>query len=139
MDTRVLLGRITSVYGVQGWVKVHSSTEPIDNIFNYRPWQVRLADRWHTVELQHGKRHAKHSKILIAKLAGCYDRDKARQYCGADIAVDQSHLPILGPDDYYWQQLIGLAVKTTSGIQLGDVDYLMTTGANDVLGSSGTS
>ena len=70
---------------------------------------------------------------MIAKLAGCYDRDKARQYCGADIAVDQSHLPILGPDDYYWQQLIGLAVKTTSGIQLGDVDYLMTTGANDVL------
>lgn len=133
MDTRVLLGRITSVYGVQGWVKVHSSTEPIDNIFNYTPWQVRLADHWHTVELQQGKRHAKHSKILIAKLAGCYDRNKARQYCGADIAVDQSQLPILGPDDYYWQQLIGLAVKTTSGIQLGDVDYLMTTGANDVL------
>ena len=37
MDDRlVLLGRIVGVFGVQGWVKVESFTEPRDNILRYK-------------------------------------------------------------------------------------------------------
>jgi 16S rRNA processing protein RimM len=130
VDTHVLLGHITAAYGVKGWVKVYSSTEPMDNIFNYKPWQVRLGGQWCTVELKHGKRHG---KVLIAQLAGCQDRDQARHYCGADIAVDRLKLPLLEPGDYYWQQLIGLHVETAAGVKLGQVNHLIATGANDVL------
>jgi 16S rRNA processing protein RimM len=129
-DTRILLGRITTVYGVKGWVKVHSSTEPMDNIFNYKPWQVCINGQWRVVELKRGERH---SKGLIAQLADCQDRDAAKLYCGADIAVQRSQLPTLPQDDYYWQQLTGLNVETETGISLGQVSYLMATGANDVL------
>jgi 16S rRNA processing protein RimM len=128
--TRVLLGHITAAYGIQGWVKVHSSTDPVDNIFDYQPWQIRLASRWHTVALKRGRRCG---NMLIAQLDGCEDRDKAKCYFGADIAVDQSQLPSLESGDYYWQQLIGLMVETRAGVRLGRVDRLMATGANDVL------
>jgi 16S rRNA processing protein RimM len=127
---RILLGRITTTYGVQGWVKVHSGTDPVENIFNYKPWQVCLAGQWDTVEIKYGKRHG---KVLIAQLDGCQDRDKASHYCGADIAIKQSQLPPLESGDYYWEQLTGLVVETTTGIKLGQVDHLMSTGANDVL------
>jgi 16S rRNA processing protein RimM len=115
---------------VRGWVKVYSSTGPIDNIFNYTPWQVCLEGQWLTVELKHGKRHG---KGLIAQLTDCQDRDAALRYCGVNIAVSQLQLPPLDSDEYYWQQLIGLTVVTELGINLGLVDHLIATGANDVL------
>ena len=32
----VVIGRLTAVYGVKGWLKVHSFTEPMDNFLSYR-------------------------------------------------------------------------------------------------------
>ena len=36
----VVIGRITGVYGVRGWVKVFSETEPRENILGYSPWYL---------------------------------------------------------------------------------------------------
>ena len=43
-DRRILLGRIVGVFGVEGWVKIHSYTEPRENIFRYLPWHVRQGE-----------------------------------------------------------------------------------------------
>lgn len=126
----MVVGKITSVYGVKGWVKIYSHTEPMDNILNYAPWFVRLEGRLQTVQIEQGKRHG---KGLIAKLAGCSDRDQAQVYCGNDISVDQSQLPALSTDEYYWHQLEKLNVVTESKELLGRVDHLISTGSNDVL------
>ncbi|MGB5833764.1 MAG: ribosome maturation factor RimM, partial [Thiohalocapsa sp.] len=34
----IVLGRISGVYGVHGWVRVFSETDPRDNILGYSPW-----------------------------------------------------------------------------------------------------
>ncbi|MEH6823386.1 MAG: ribosome maturation factor RimM [Motiliproteus sp.] len=126
----VVLGKITSLYGVRGWVKVFSHTEPMENILNYAPWTLKLNGRWQTVEVEQGKRH---SKGLVAKLVGCDDRDSASVFCGGEIYGDRNKLPALEQGDYYWHQLEKLNVVTESGVELGQVDHLMATGSNDVL------
>jgi 16S rRNA processing protein RimM len=127
---QVVLGQITSVYGVRGWVKIYSHTEPMDNILNYNPWTLKQNGQWLSVEVEQGKRHG---KGLIAKLAGCDDRERAREYCGADIYVSRDLLPELEQGEYYWHQLEKLTVVTDSGEILGRVDHLIATGSNDVL------
>jgi len=133
-DQRVKLGRITTVYGVKGWVKVFSSTEPMQNIFDYQPWQTCIDGVWQDLKISQGKTHG---KGLIALLEGCEDRDQARKYCGLDISVDRAILPNLEAGDYYWQQLTGLNVETDAGVKLGKVDHLIATGSNDVLAVKG--
>ena len=129
-DPRVKLGRITTVYGVKGWVKVFSNTEPMDNIFAYQPWQIFINGQWQEVKLKQGKRHG---KGLVAQLEGCNDRDQAKLYAGAEIAVESGKLPDLEDGDYYWSQLTGMNVETEAGVKLGKVDHLIATGSNDVL------
>ncbi len=107
----------------------------MENILNYSPWYLKLNGRWQKVELEQGKRHG---KGMIAKLAGCDDRDRAGIYCGADIGIEQVQLPALKSDEYYWHQLEKLNVVTESDVVLGRVDYLISTGSNDVLVVKGT-
>jgi 16S rRNA processing protein RimM len=126
----MVLGKITAVYGVKGWVKIYSFTDPIENIFEYQPWRLKIGGVLKTIEVEAGKRHG---KGLIAKLTGVDDREIARSYCGHEIVADSSLLPELDEGDYYWSQLEGLLVYTESDQLLGKVSHLMETGANDVL------
>ena len=137
---KVLLGRITGVYGVKGWVKVFSYTDPMEAIVDYSPWFIRAENRnpdrenraaWTKVKLKAGKRQA---KTVIAKLENCNDRDAAMAYIGTEIAIEQQQLEELTEqDEYYWRDLIGLRVINQQDVELGVVKSLMETGANDVL------
>ncbi|PIE20758.1 MAG: ribosome maturation factor RimM [Neptuniibacter caesariensis] len=131
----IIVGTITAVYGVKGWVKIYSNTDPIENIFNYTPWLLKLDGVLKPVEVEASKRHG---KGLIAKLVGVDDRDIARNYCGLDISVTADQLPELEAGEYYWSQLQDLLVYTESDQLLGKVKRLMETGANDVLVVKGT-
>jgi 16S rRNA processing protein RimM len=137
---KVILGRITGVYGVKGWVKVFSYTDPMEAIVDYSPWLIRPESRntgrenraeWTKVTLKAGKRHA---KTVVAKLENCNDRDAAMAYIGNEIAIEEQQLEKLTEqDEYYWRDLIGLRVINQQDIELGVVKSLMETGANDVL------
>lgn len=133
----IVIGRISGVYGVRGWVKIHSFTEPSENLFGYRGWKIRRRDRWEAIEIDDGKQHG---KGLIAHIAGVDDRAGAELLKGCDIAVPRAELPPLEGDEYYWHQLEGLEVYC-GAVLLGRVDHLLETGANDVLvvrGSEGS-
>lgn len=129
-DRRVVLGRVSGLYGVKGWVKVFSHTAPREGILSYRSWQVRRGSEWVAIELEGGRRHG---KTVVAKLAGVDDRDAAAALHDAEIAVWRSELPPAGQDEFYWIDLEGLLVRTVDGAELGRVSHLLETGANDVL------
>ncbi|SEG80719.1 ribosome maturation factor RimM [Marinobacterium lutimaris] len=131
----VTLGRFTSTYGVQGWIKVFSYTDKMDDILTYSPWLIRKNGVWTELKRVGGK---KHGKGLIAKLDGIETPEQARLFANLDIAVPKSALPDLKQGEYYWSQLENLLVYTESGELLGRVDHLMETGANDVLVVKGT-
>jgi 16S rRNA processing protein RimM len=126
----VTLGRVSGVFGVKGWLKVQSYTEPHDNIAKFGVWTLRRngVDQAFEVEDAHG-----HGGGVIAKLRGLDDRDRAREWVAADIVVEHERLPALQGNEFYWKDLEGLEVRTTTGTVLGKVDHLLATGANDVL------
>ena len=126
----VTLGRISGLYGVRGWVRVFSHTDPREGIVRYSPWYLRLGGEWREVRLAEGRRHG---KGVVARIEGCEDRDQAARLMGAEIAVRREQLPPLPPGEYYWTDLEGLRVVTREGVELGTVARLMETGANDVL------
>lgn len=129
-DTLVTVGRISGVYGVKGWLRIYSYTEPRDNILQYNPWQLRLPDGWRSVKVLAGRSHG---KGVIAQLDGCDDRDQAARWVDVEIAVRRAQLPVAAAGEYYWRDLIGLRVVNQDGEALGVVDHLLETGANDVL------
>lgn len=129
-DHLVTLGRVVGVFGVRGWIKVKSYTEPKANILKYSPWYLRREGSIRPVELTGGQPHG---GALIAHLAGCDGREDAGAWVGADIAVPREQLPALPAGEHYWNDLIGLEVQTLDGTSLGHVDHMLETGANDVL------
>jgi 16S rRNA processing protein RimM len=129
-DHYVIVGRVAGVFGVRGWVKIRSDTEPHDNILNYSPWYLHQDGNWVSYKLVEGRRHG---KGLVAHLESCDDRDVAAGLVGQDIAITREQMPPAGQGEYYWADLIGLEVFNLDGKSLGKVDHLMETGANDVL------
>ncbi len=127
---RVIVGQIRGLYGVRGWVKVFSYTDPITNIINYSPWFVNQK----MLAVSQAKAHG---KGIIAKFESINDRDQAATLLGAELVIDREQLPATVTDEFYWHDLIGLTVINHKGISFGKVASLIATGANDVLVVSG--
>ena len=135
----LLVGRISAVFGVRGWVKIKSYTELAEKIFGYQPWFVEKNGNSHPIEIDKWKRQ---SDGLVAHLKGVDDRDIARDWCHRDIRVAQTAIPKLQESEFYWYQLEDMAVYShfSSQVQrLGLVTTLIETGANDVLVVKGDS
>ena len=127
---RIVVGRISGIYGVRGYLRVISYTRPLKNIFNYEKWWIRQGEDWQDVTLLDSQVLG---KGFIAKIQGIDDRDHAREFIDADIAIEQTQLAEVEPGEYYWHDLIGLSVCNQNGKDLGQVRELLETGANDVL------
>ncbi len=129
-DGLVHFGRITGLFGVQGWVKVFSHARPREAIIDYSPWLVEINGDRREMVVEDGRAQG---KGVVVKLVGVDDRDQASRLIGADIAIKFSQLPPPSKGEYYWVQLVGLEVINLAGQSFGKVDHLFETGANDVL------
>ncbi|MCK6370445.1 MAG: ribosome maturation factor RimM [Gammaproteobacteria bacterium] len=128
-ERTVVVGRVTGVFGVKGWVRVHSFTDPRDGILGYHPWLIG-DERQSAHRVVDG---AVHGNGIIARLDGIADRDAARALVGSTISVWRRQLGATRPDEFFWADLIGLTVVNEEGAILGTVKDLLATGANDVL------
>jgi 16S rRNA processing protein RimM len=115
-------------------MKVYSFTDPREAVLEHRQWLLDRNGHWQAFEIAEGKRHG---KGVIARLQGVDDRDDAATYVGSDIGVPRDALPDARPGEYYWADLEGLRVVHRDGKELGEVAYLIETGANDVLVTKG--
>ena len=129
----VSVGRVTGVFGIKGWVKVKSFTDPEENIVNYSPWWLKTRHGVKPIEVDS---YNFRSQGLVVHFKGVDDRDLAAEYSRVDIAVEKDQLPDLGDGDYYWHQLVGLIVVSSFNGKkyiFGTVKELIETGANDVI------
>ena len=124
------MGRISGLFGVQGWVKVYSYTEPREAVLDYDRWLLGRKDGWQEATVAEGQRHG---KTIIVRIDGYVDRDQAAKLVGLDIGVPREAMPETDNGRFYWSDLEGLRVLRRDGTELGKVAYLLETGANDVM------
>ena len=123
-DRIVVLGKLAGTFGVQGWLKVSSYTEPLDNLLQYPVWQLRRHDDWSAIKVEAGRVTA---KGVLAKLEGIETPEDARVLVGTELGVWRHELPATRPGEYYLSDLEGLAVFDASGEPLGKIDHFRST------------
>ena len=129
-EEMIVLGKIVSVHGIRGEVKVYSFTDPLDNLLDYRRWTLKRGNEVRQAELVQGRVQG---NVLVVKLKGLDDREIARTFAEFEILVPRSELPVLDDGEFYWSQLEGLKVIDQNGQLFGILDHLLETGANDVM------
>ena len=71
--------------------------------------------------------------VVLARIKGVKDRDDAQALAGTELFVDRHMLPATVEDEFYYADLVGLAVKYLGGEPYGTVHAVHNFGAGDVL------
>lgn len=129
----ITVGKVIGVFGIKGWVKIKSFTEPPENILNYSPLWLKTR---HGLSEIHIQEYQFRPQGLILHIKGIDDRGAAEELGRVELAVREQQLAELQEGHYYWHQLLGLSVISCFASEeyaLGTVTDLLETGANDVL------
>lgn len=127
----VKLGRVLGAVGLRGGLKVHSYTDPPENLLEHKVWQ--LADAAGQRAPYAVAEATFDGRWIRARLAGVEDRDAADLLRGRDIEVARSALPPTAAREYYRDDLVGLRVLTLSGAELGRVRHFIEAPAEPVM------
>ena len=131
------VGRIADAWGIKGWFKVHPYSAHPEALFSSKSWFLLPAEKaiktFEGVGSLNIKDAKTHSDTVVACAHGVDDRDTADALRGARIFIAKASFPATQKDEYYWVDLIGLAVFNREGVGLGQVSELLSTGPQTVL------
>lgn len=130
----IVLGRIIAPHGVQGWLRLHPFGDDPASWRGIKRWWLGADDTdfsaWRAYPLQALRPQG---KGWIAKLTGVDDRNAAEQLVGRFVGAPRHDLPATGDDEYYWADLVGLAVVNEKQESLGRVTEMIESGAHAVM------
>jgi len=110
-------------------VRVKPYSADADALLGAKTWWLDKPEL-RDVEMMQAKYH---SGDVVARLMGVAGRDAAEALKGTVVQIARSHFPALSDDEFYWVDLIGLAVENLQGQSLGVVGDLMDNGAHPIL------
>src|SRR3984893_10869847 len=116
----IQLGFVGAPFGVRGWVKLRSHTDPPERLLEHRSLRIGRGSVWQNYRIEASGRSG---GALTVKLAGVEDRGQAQVLRGAEVAVLRSELPQRDDKDFYRADLIGCEVVTLDGTCLGSVKH----------------
>jgi 16S rRNA processing protein RimM len=114
----VVLGKVGAPFGVQGWVRVISYTDPPEGIAGYASWRIGSGGTRRSV--LEWKRVGRGQ--VAVRLEGIASPEEARLMTGEPISVERGELRELPPGEYYREDLLGLEAVNREGDSLGVVD-----------------
>ncbi|WP_082797674.1 ribosome maturation factor RimM [Candidatus Mikella endobia] len=127
----IIIGKIKSAYGIRGQLKMVSFTQKPQNIFDYQPWFIKIANnKWQQIQLESWKSY---NKNLIIRIINIQNRETAILLTNLEIFIETEQLPNLEKGQYYWKDLLGCQVINVNGYNMGKVVNLIETGSNEVL------
>ncbi|HTE13944.1 MAG TPA: ribosome maturation factor RimM [Burkholderiales bacterium] len=127
------MGRISAPFGIKGWIRVQPYSETASNLTNYSTWWLsgnNSAAGWRKVQVEQAQSQG---ADVVAKLAGCDDRDVAAGFKGQIVAIPREAFPPAEKGEFYWADLVGLSVTNSEGVAFGVVTSMLETGANAVM------
>jgi 16S rRNA processing protein RimM len=122
----IQLGIVGAPYGVRGWIKLRSHTDPPERLLDHRNLRIGQGGAWQSYRVEASGRSG---GALTVKLAGVGDRDQAQALRGAKVCVPRSELPQRDDKDFYRADLIGCDVVNLDGAGLGVVRHFLETPA----------
>lgn len=123
---QVEVGRVVGAFGIKGWVRVRSYSTPPEGLLRYKHWTIGGRD-WKVLD-----GHAQ-GEFVVASLEGLADRSAAEAMRGGVIVVPRSALPKAKRGEFYWTDVLGAEVVSTSGAKLGTLTSVGSNGAQDVM------
>lgn len=131
------VGRIQDAWGIKGWFKVLPYSADPEALFSARCWYVLPSEKgaktFEGVGVLKIKEVKTHSDTVVACANEVDDRTAADALRGARIFISKANFPVAKKDEFYWVDLIGLAVINRQGQHLGQVVDLLSTGPQTVL------
>ncbi|MDL9998503.1 ribosome maturation factor RimM [Variovorax sp. J22P240] len=128
------VARIADAWGIKGWFKVLPHSAQPEALFSSKRWFLQPPGAATGRAFKLAIREAKeHSDCIVASSEDVPDRNAAEALRGARVFVPRSSFPTAGDDEYYWVDLIGLAVVNREGVALGTVRELLASGPQTTL------
>jgi len=131
----IQLGFVGAPFGVRGWIKLRSHTDPPERLLDHRSLRIGQGSVWQNYRIEASGRSG---GALTVKLAGVEDRDQAQALRGSQVCVPRSELPQRDDKDFYRADLIGCDVVTVEGVGLGVVQHFIETPAQVLMVVRGT-
>ena len=103
-DDAIEIGRIVGAWGVKGWLKIQPYSAQPEALFSSKRWYLQPPEK-----------------------------DAADALKASRLFVSRASFPTADKDEYYWVDLIGLAVVNREDVVLGTVRELLSTGPQTVL------
>jgi 16S rRNA processing protein RimM len=131
----IQLGFVGAPFGVRGWIKLRSHTDPPERLLEHRQLHIGQGTAWQSYRIEASGRSG---GALTVKLAGIEDRDQAQALRGAQVCVPRSELPQRDDRDFYRADLIGCEVVNLDGASLGNVQHFIESPAQVLMVVRGT-
>lgn len=123
----LVIARLVAPYGVRGEIKADIVTDFPARFGRTR--RVYLGPALKPCEVSSTRLVGAQ---VVFKFRGVESRNQARQFRGLEVLVPIEEGEPLPAGEFYWHQVVGLAVKDSSDRWLGDVNEVLATGSNDV-------
>jgi len=122
-DDCVCLGYVSGVFGVRGEVKVFLYN-PKTDLFRQFSTFILLDKNGRRESVELSIRSGAGKKI-IGRIKGLVDRNQAELKVGYQILFEKNKLPPLPDGEWYMHELLGLPVRTESGVSLGKITEIV--------------
>ncbi|MEM6850241.1 MAG: ribosome maturation factor RimM [Pseudomonadota bacterium] len=127
---RVCLGAFAGAYGVRGEARIKAFTDDPLSVGAYGPLEDEAGGRQFTIE---SARPLK-GDFIAARVAEIPTREAAMALKGVRLYVDRARLPEPDDDDeFYFEDLVGLAVQHVDGRAFGRVKSVLSQGPTDLI------
>jgi 16S rRNA processing protein RimM len=142
-DDAIEVGRIVDAWGLKGWIKVQPFAADPQALFSARRWFILPSEKVGPARPLTGPgaipsllkitQAKEHGEVVVALAQEVPDRTAAEAMRGARVFIGRASFPTVGPDEFYWIDLLGLRVVNRQGDALGTVAGLIDTGPHSVL------
>jgi 16S rRNA processing protein RimM len=128
----VAIGKIFSIFGLDGKVKFYSYVEDRDlaSFVDRDVWIGQNSRKVIKVKINFVTKMNNHH---VMGFLGFDSAEKAKKITGQMMYINETELPALKKDEYYFYQIIGTFVYYEDGSKVGMVKDVIQTGSNDVL------
>ena len=129
MEDLLQVGIITGTHGLKGEVKVYPTTDDKERFLDLEDVLLDTGSELLELKVEYCKFF---KKFVFVKFEGLDDINEVEKYKRCPLLVTRENAVELEEDEYFVADLLGLTIVDDSGVTVGKLENVISTGANDV-------